>query len=203
MEQVFICRDTTLMPRWRDAFPEAACLEAATAVAAATVDMQAWVVIQGAEWPALVRELSSRGAIVSVLSYAPSYREAARALEAGARGYAHALSTPELLHQIALVTAHQGIWVGPELMAQVVGGAYRALGGDQRLNDDVLAPLTQRERDVTIAVAAGNSNKAVARQLGITERTVKAHLGAVFRKLDVRDRMQLVLKLSRQEQGVS
>ncbi|WP_341643525.1 helix-turn-helix domain-containing protein [Thauera sp. SDU_THAU2] len=39
------------------------------------------------------------------------------------------------------------------------------------------------------------SNKEVARLLGITERTVKAHLGAIFEKLGVRDRLQLALRV--------
>lgn len=203
MKQIFVCRESALMPRWREAFPDARCVDESFALEMASAEVQAWVVIQGDTWPLLVRELARHGAIVSVLSYAPDSREATQSLEAGARGYAHALSPPELLNQMALVTAHQGIWVGPELMAQVVGGAYRALGGEERLRDEMLDRLTQRERAVAVAVAEGNSNKAVARLLGITERTVKAHLGAVFRKLEVRDRMQLVLKLSHQEQGVS
>jgi len=54
--------------------------------------------------------------------------------------------------------------------------------------------LTPRERDVAIEVAHGATNKEVAQRLNITERTVKAHLGAVFEKLGVRDRLQLVLE---------
>jgi len=45
-------------------------------------------------------------------------------------------------------------------------------------------------------VAEGKSNKEVARALKISERTVKAHLSAIFEKLGVRDRVQLVLQLS-------
>ena len=56
--------------------------------------------------------------------------------------------------------------------------------------------LTTRERLVAEAIAAGKTNKEAARELDITERTVKAHLGAVFDKLGVRDRLQLVLLLS-------
>ncbi len=56
---------------------------------------------------------------------------------------------------------------------------------------------------MALAVAEGRSNKEVARQLDITERTVKAHLGAVFRKLGVRDRMQLVLWLAKQDENVT
>ena len=49
----------------------------------------------------------------------------------------------------------------------------------------------------------GCSNKEVARQLDITERTVKAHLGAIYRKLGVRDRMQLVLKMAKQGEDIA
>lgn len=53
--------------------------------------------------------------------------------------------------------------------------------------------LTDRERQVALRVAHGESNKEVARALGVTERTVKAHVGAVLEKLRVRDRLQLSL----------
>ena len=58
-----------------------------------------------------------------------------------------------------------------------------------------LSALSEREAQVARAVAQGRSNKEVAEQLFISERTVKAHLGAIFDKLGVRDRVQLVLKL--------
>lgn len=45
-------------------------------------------------------------------------------------------------------------------------------------------------------VAGGASNKEIAGQLSITERTVKAHLSAVFEKLGLRDRLQLSLKIN-------
>jgi DNA-binding NarL/FixJ family response regulator len=59
-----------------------------------------------------------------------------------------------------------------------------------------LSLLTSREKAVAELVAAGKSNKEVARDLDITERTVKAHLSAAFEKLQVRDRLQLVLLFS-------
>lgn len=66
----------------------------------------------------------------------------------------------------------------------------------QTPHQNPLAELTPRENAVAKAVAAGQSNKEVARQLDITERTVKAHLSAVFTKLGVRDRLHLVLAIS-------
>ena len=58
---------------------------------------------------------------------------------------------------------------------------------------DLLANLTRREYEIATLVGNGESNKQIARLLAITERTVKAHLTEVFRKLDVTDRLKLAL----------
>jgi DNA-binding NarL/FixJ family response regulator len=203
MAQLFVCRGNDELPRWREAFPQARRVDPSQARAQAGHGDRVWVMSHLDDWSTLVAALSQRGAILSVLSYMPNSREAFQALDAGARGYAHALSPPELLRQVELVTANQGIWVPAELMAQVVGGTFKALGGESRLQEDALALLTSRERAVALAVAEGQTNKEVARRLDITERTVKAHLGAIFRKLEVRDRLQLILRISRQEARVT
>jgi DNA-binding NarL/FixJ family response regulator len=54
-----------------------------------------------------------------------------------------------------------------------------------------LATLTQRELEVARLIADGASNKEVGRALDISERTVKAHAGAIFEKLGARDRLHL------------
>ena len=53
--------------------------------------------------------------------------------------------------------------------------------------------MTAREQETAILLAKGYSNKEIARQLDITERTVKSHVGAMLEKLRVRDRLQLSL----------
>jgi two-component system nitrate/nitrite response regulator NarL len=57
------------------------------------------------------------------------------------------------------------------------------------------AGLSSREAQVARLVVEGRSNKEVADSLFISERTVKAHLGVLFDKLGVRDRLQLALRL--------
>ncbi|MBB3329219.1 DNA-binding NarL/FixJ family response regulator [Halomonas campaniensis] len=198
MANVFVCSGRDEVPRWQEAFAGAVQVGPDQARARVGAGDLAWVMSNLPGWSELVAGLRRQGATLVVMSYLPSSREAFQALDAGARGYVHALSPPELFRQVELVTTHQGIWVPPELLARVVGGTFQALGGEVRLQDDVLAELTERERAVALAVARGESNKEVARRLDITERTVKAHLGAVFRKLGIRDRMQLVLRLSHQ-----
>ena len=54
-------------------------------------------------------------------------------------------------------------------------------------------PLTQREREVLAGVCAGEANKVIARRLDISEATVRAHLGSVFRALGVANRTQAAL----------
>lgn len=203
MAHFFVCHGRDEIPRWRMAFPESSWVGPAQALQQIGRDDLAWVMSNLKDWETLVRDLADRGATLVVLSYMPGPTEASLALSAGARGYAHALSPAVLLRQVALVTTNQGIWVLPELLNSVVGGTFKALGGRTRLHGDTLAALTEREQTVALAVAEGKSNKIVARELDITERTVKAHLGAIFRKLGIRDRMQLILRLSQQEARVA
>jgi DNA-binding NarL/FixJ family response regulator len=64
---------------------------------------------------------------------------------------------------------------------------------DERAHRRPLEELTQRERDVLTLVGRGMTNKQVAWRLGISEKTVKAHLGSVFDRLGVQDRTQAAL----------
>ena len=59
-----------------------------------------------------------------------------------------------------------------------------------------LAQLTRREYEISLRVSNGESNKQIAQSLDITERTVKAHLTEVYRKLGVLDRVKLAIVLS-------
>lgn len=63
---------------------------------------------------------------------------------------------------------------------------------EQAVND-LLANLTKREYEIAMLIGQGESNKKIARELAITERTVKAHLTEIFRKLDISDRLKLAL----------
>lgn len=62
--------------------------------------------------------------------------------------------------------------------------------------EDDLKKLTRREREVAHLVSSGANNKIIARQLLITDRTVKAHLTAIYDKLNVSDRLQLALRMT-------
>ena len=101
-----------------------------------------------------------------------------------------------------------GLWIGEALMQRLLVStqaamaripiAASAMDESASTSVDRLSVLSKRELEVARTVAGGSSNKEIARQLGITERTVKAHVGAVFQKLGVRDRLHLALVVNGQ-----
>jgi DNA-binding NarL/FixJ family response regulator len=58
---------------------------------------------------------------------------------------------------------------------------------------DVLAPLTEREREVFVQLAAGRTNAEIAAALSLSDATVKTHVGRILAKLGLRDRVQAVI----------
>lgn len=81
-------------------------------------------------------------------------------------------------------------------------GAPQAEPAVQQFRSAV-ALLTTRERQILTLVAQGLANKAIARELCITERTVKAHLGAIFRKMHVTNRVQATLAFRQEEEAIA
>lgn len=161
-----------------------------------------WLPVDVSDWQGRLRALHQHQppCHVVVLSRVPQDAEGLQAMDAGARGYGHFWSVPSVLQQMAQVVTNDGLWVGPTLVRRLLKASAGLLQGGsevaaESLGADVSA-LSQREREVAYAVAAGQSNKEVAEKLFISERTVKAHLGAVFDKLGVRDRLRLALCLS-------
>ncbi len=124
----------------------------------------------------------------------PSDDEGIAVLRVGARGYCNVHIDPRLLAK-AVDTVQMGeVWVGRRLIDRLVAlvGNPVATRADADYGVD-LDPLTAREQEIALHIGGGCSNKVIAQRLGITERTVKAHLGSVFSKLGVRDRLQLAL----------
>lgn len=134
---------------------------------------------------------------VIVMSCVPTRQETLLALSAGASGYCHALSTPDLLQKIVTVVTNGGIWIGNDLLNCLAETIVRTAPTAEKTQSlAILDQLSARERDVALQIQAGASNKEISSALDITERTVKAHLSAIFQKLGVRDRLQLILLMS-------
>ncbi len=114
---------------------------------------------------------------------------AAAAIRAGASGFLLKTATPRQLHD-AVRTVHAGNQVlGPDELLGLLDAQFAAPCAPPA----ALERLTTRERAVFDAVARGLSNAEVAELLYSSESTVKTHVGAVLRKLELRDRVQIVV----------
>jgi DNA-binding NarL/FixJ family response regulator len=107
-----------------------------------------------------------------------------RALEAGADGYLLKHSEPEDILVGIREVVRGGSPLDPKA-ARVLLTRHRSAEPGTR--------LTEREREVLRLIGEGRPNKTIARRLGITERTVKAHLTSVYQRLGVTDRTQAAL----------
>lgn len=183
-----------LSTRLPEAFPDLRRIaDPRAAIQQLHADTVIWIEAEQLEALRLLRATAPETPVVA-MSFDPQTSEGLAVFEAGARGYCHALAVPEMLRQVAMVVSNGGLWLGPELMRRATGAVIRGLAPTAG-ETGVLATLTQREREVALRVADGASNKEIAQLLEITPRTVKAHMAAIFDKLGVRDRLQLVLRL--------
>lgn len=133
---------------------------------------------------------------IVVLSNQPVLTEAQLVLRLGVLGYCHAYADANSLRELFQVVSHGGIWLGQEFLLKLIGVGAAVTHTHPEKVHRLLELLSAREQEVAKLAANAKSNKEIARQLDITERTVKAHLSTIFTKLKVQDRLHLALLLN-------
>ncbi|RUQ02075.1 response regulator transcription factor [Curtobacterium sp. HSID17257] len=116
------------------------------------------------------------------------------ALTAGATGYLLKDATPEQVVAAVRSTARDEAPVDPRVARALLPDApvpARDRGPEPARDRD--PDLPPRERDVLVRIARGLSNRQIATELGIAERTVKVHVGSLFRRIGVADRTSAAL----------
>lgn len=192
MQSVFVSTSDVNSARWCTAVPDArVCLDCPSTELSLASHSLVWLVMVG-EWRQHLKAALTVDAKVIAMTLTETASEARTVIGLGASGYVHALAAPELLAQVKNAVEYDGLWLGKHLLSELL-----ALSTPAKPRPAVGDQLSMRERAVAQVVARGKSNKEAACELGITERTVKAHLSACFDKLGVRDRMQLALLINR------
>lgn len=134
------------------------------------------------------------------MSARPDPAEGLHLLRGGARGYANRLLSQAVLNELLDTVGNGDLWAGRQvtdyLLARALSEPFAPAPSVGEA--DVLQRLSGREAEVAARVAAGASNKVIASDMAITERTVKAHLNSIFRKTGVRNRVQLAIALAGQ-----
>jgi DNA-binding NarL/FixJ family response regulator len=111
-----------------------------------------------------------------------------QAIKAGAQGYILKDCTPEDLAD-AIKSVHAGNTITSPDIAKKMITTFEGI----RSNVELTPSLTEREREVIKALAQGKSNKEIARELDISERTVRNHASNIYKKLHIFDRTQAVI----------
>jgi DNA-binding NarL/FixJ family response regulator len=136
---------------------------------------------------AIVKE--KLGDVLVLTSFSDSERILA-ALDAGAMGYLLKDADPEDVVAGIRAVARGESPLHPKAARELLGARRQGVGSVE---------LTPREREVLALVRSGLANKQIARRLGISERTVKAHLTSTFSRIGVTDRTQAALWAERQQ----
>ncbi len=131
--------------------------------------------------------------IIGVCSDNPNIIEMLECVDAGCRAYCNSYMQKNNYQQMLRLLSNEQSWFPPSMLAQTFKLAHQSIKGKDA--DALLQPLTEREKEVAIAVSQGLSNRSISEQFEISERTVKAHLTNIFAKLDLKDRVALVIYL--------
>jgi DNA-binding NarL/FixJ family response regulator len=148
--------------------------------------------MDGVEATGRLRDLVPDARVLVLTSFAAE-DHVVDAVRAGAAGYL--LKDVEPADIAAAIRAvHRGdAYLHPEAAAHVIAVVHN--DGHMR----ALAQLTPRERDVLALIGEGRSNREIARDLTVAEKTVKTHVSSILRKLGVRDRTQAALIAARSQ----
>lgn len=140
---------------------------------------------------------------IVVMTQAIDSREEISAIIFGAQAYCSYDLELTLLPKVIKTILSNELWVdrkfASRLLAEIEDITKSKHAEAQKL-DRGIAIMTPRENEIALLVATGASNRKIAEQLNISERTVKAHLGVIFRKMEINDRLQLALYMNRHQQ---
>jgi DNA-binding NarL/FixJ family response regulator len=136
-----------------------------------------------------IRSLLPQTAVI-ILTAHEEDEQVFEGIKAGAQGYLLKDADPEDLSR-AIRTVHAGDTIIAPDLAQKMLNTFQSgkLSGSSRL----IPPLTERELEVIRALARGQSDRQIARSLGISEKTVRNHTSNIYRKLHIFDRTQAVI----------
>lgn len=206
-QHLFISKKSSLLSNWSNIAKSVGIINSVKDIAELGAKATIW--LEWANTPNEADELALRTAVktgrsVVVMSAKPNDEQAKLALSNGAHGYCHTLASTKQLQEISVSVNHGGLWVGPSVLQSLLQKSvvnHTSIQGAPPSNLDLstLNTLSRREKEVASKVADCLTNLEIAKHLHISERTVKAHLTKIFKKLQTRDRVQLALYINSQK----
>lgn len=152
-----------------------------------------------------ISELISHQKDLKIILWVKEYQaqEELSAVIFGAKAYCLKTTSVEILKKIILKVLESELWVDRKFVSRLLTSLEDLTQAKHKeaVNlDSGYDSLTPREKEIANLVATGYPNRKIANTLNISERTVKAHLGVIFRKLNITDRLQLALYVTKYHQ---
>ncbi len=135
---------------------------------------------------------------VTIVSGSDEPADAQDALDAGAAGFIHKSTPPPVMLSALRLILAGGVYIPPHVFNRMV---VKELAPAPTERKGWANGLTVRQTEVLRLLADGKPNKVIARELDLSEGTVKIHLSAIFRVLDVNNRTEAVLAAQKLNAG--
>jgi len=136
----------------------------------------------------------SPGTKVLMLTASKDEATILKSLQVGAKGYLSKDTSTSCLIKAIKVVHRNELWVQRQLVARFFNGDFAADLGREDRQEKTRENLTPREQDVLLLLTKGLTNKEIANDLFISEKTVKNHLNKIFKKLNVSRRFEATLR---------
>lgn len=152
-------------------------------------------VVDGVEATRMILKKNSSIGIIILTMY-PQDEYVIQALKAGAKAYLlKDTRSKKLLEVIRTVHTGQAV-ISPEMTNRLLA-EFRRISDEDEEEKPAFQPLTDQEKRILIRVAEGASNKDIAEDLNLSERTVKNYLSIIFQKLQVNNRTEAAIRAMR------
>lgn len=158
--------------------------------------------LTGADALTAIHESSQKARII-VLSAEREVSLIRKCIDLGASGFIHKDSSPDLLISAMRLILSGGVFLPNDAFFNTNNGNNSNQNSGKRRLKDVYPELTPRQMNVLAAMIRGLANKRIARELEISEDTVKQHLSSIYRILNVENRTQAVYVLAKHQLNVS
>lgn len=142
-----------------------------------------------------LKELLPETVPLIVLSASDDRRHVLQAVNMGAAGFIPKTSSSRVMLSALKLVLSGGVYLPPALLEQGAGGALDGSGGPMG-SESAVSFLTPRQREVLTLLGQGKSNKEIARVLQLAEGTVKLHVTAILKALNVNNRTRAVVAAS-------
>lgn len=136
-----------------------------------------------------------KGLKILALSSKIDFLEGTALLQAGVEGYGNVYMHGVLLNQAIEVIQSGNMWIYPELTHHLI----KNLKKNETKNEAALDELSKHEKECALLAADGSSNKEIAQLLDLQEITIKKHLSSAYKKLGLKNRIELALFINQSE----